>query len=400
MNTRQQRHYDRIADLVREKGFSVIGNYTNQRTDILLCCPMGHEINVTPMSITQNHLRCRLCPTKKEADFVSLVEDKGGCVLGKYTGIFNRVLILCEKGHETLMIPTCVKNGSWCNHCRKEKALSSPAHKESMNRFYKTIEQTEHIVTGEYINTSTKIEVMCRNNHTRTVRPKSFSQNPGCKVCLGRDYESCKNRLKSYVESKNGILLSEYTNSYSYSYVLIRCHNDHEFSAHPSKMVYNRSWCSVCEASNGERETGEMLKILGIKYERQFRLKCTRRKSYDYYFSINNSEFLLEYDGKQHFQFIKHFHRTEDNFEIQQNVDRLKTYAAINMGYNMIRIDYKSRDRICEIIKAAILEPKTLYLSNPDMYEWLFEGLDTCFIANNCATEYMNVIEDNDIPLY
>ena len=50
---------------------------------------------------------------------------------------------------------------------------------------------------------------------------------------------------------------------------------------------------------------------------------------------------VLEFHGRQHYEFIPYFHRTIDNFKYRLNKDFIKKQAALSRGYNYISISYR-----------------------------------------------------------
>ena len=62
------------------------------------------------------------------------------------------------------------------------------------------------------------------------------------------------------------------------------------------------------------------------------------KKRFDFYLPKFN--LLIEADGDQHFRANSYFHANKQNFHIYQATDRLKTWAALNLGFRIARIDY------------------------------------------------------------
>lgn len=122
--------------------------------------------------------------------------------------------------------------------------------------------------------------------------------------------------------------------------------------------------------SKGEQACMKYLDKLGIKYEKQYKLKNLDNRLYDLYFEYNNKKYLLEFDGIQHFEKIEFFDMNQSLKE-RQKADIIKTNAARNHKYRLIRIDYTQIDKIEEHIDKALQSKKKLYLSTPEMYEYL-----------------------------
>ena len=129
--------------------------------------------------------------------------------------------------------------------------------------------------------------------------------------------------------------------------------------------------CPTCVNSKGEEKCKDILKDLNINPLCQFSFDDHRKYKYDFCFSYNNINFILEYDGKQHFKRSKLFHETEEEFEMSRNRDIFKTNLALSRGFRIIRIDYTQIKILKEHITNAIEATTNLYLSGKEMYSWL-----------------------------
>lgn len=75
----------------------------------------------------------------------------------------------------------------------------------------------------------------------------------------------------------------------------------------------------------------------------------------DGYFPENN--LAVEYDGQQHYEFVKFFHENEENFERRKMLDKHKEKILKELNINLIRIRYDDPiniDFIKEKIKSTI----------------------------------------------
>lgn len=61
---------------------------------------------------------------------------------------------------------------------------------------------------------------------------------------------------------------------------------------------------------------------------------------YEYDIYIPSENMLIEYNGRQHYEYVKFFHRKIANFNRQVYRDRLKKQLAINNGYDLVIIKY------------------------------------------------------------
>lgn len=95
--------------------------------------------------------------------------------------------------------------------------------------------------------------------------------------------------------------------------------------------------------SSGENMVAAVLKSFNINFKYNSLLYIDNNKIYiDFSFSINNQEYWIEYNGKQHYEFVDYFFKTQDRFEKQLERDALvRKYAKEN---NIILIELKYCD--------------------------------------------------------
>lgn len=130
--------------------------------------------------------------------------------------------------------------------------------------------------------------------------------------------------------------------------------------------------------SHGEAFCGKVLKEKGLKTIPQYRIKLLPRYRFDYYFTYQGREYLLEFDGQQHFRFTPWFHRSEKDFEKRRKRDLVKTSIALNSGYHVIRIAYCDLPRTLDVLEEALESQDKLTLSNIKTYTYFIEH-DTLF---------------------
>ena len=141
--------------------------------------------------------------------------------------------------------------------------------------------------------------------------------------------------------------------------------------------INNKSGCPICSSSKGELECFNVFQRRNVKIEREYTILYLSRKKFDFFFIVQDRKFLLEYDGIQHFEQWVSFSKNKtpeerkELFEKRQQVDILKTQKALEEGYTLIRIDYTQIDNIECHITAGINSSDNLYLSTPEMYEYI-----------------------------
>lgn len=123
--------------------------------------------------------------------------------------------------------------------------------------------------------------------------------------------------------------------------------------------------------SQGESYCGNYLRQQGIVPIPQYRIPQLPRYRYDYYFSHQGRDFLLEVDGQQHFEMTTWFHRTPAAFEKARRRDLLKSSVALLAGYTLIRIAYPDLPRFDDLLGVALKNATRLHLSNQELYLYL-----------------------------
>ena len=140
--------------------------------------------------------------------------------------------------------------------------------------------------------------------------------------------------------------------------------------------------CRHCSKSELARVTFQALRILGINFKTEEICKGFNGNNnyYDCVFSYNDQKYILEVDGKMHFEYIPRFHDEEEGkFEAARFRDVHKHWSALHKSRKVIRIDYTVpfSQVLDHIIKALQLleNGDSEYYSNPEMYDWLIEGV-------------------------
>ncbi len=118
-----------------------------------------------------------------------------------------------------------------------------------------------------------------------------------------------------------------------------------------------------------EERMAQCLNSIGLKFTEQYRVPDS---AYAYDFCVPSIGTLIECDGRQHFEFIKHFHRTEEGFNAQKYRDNAKNVLAEENGYRLIRVDYTQKNKFMEHLERAISSSGQLYTSS-----YLYDGLWT-----------------------
>lgn len=299
---------------------------------------------------------------KSYNDFCNIVANKKGVIIGTYINNTTKVLVQCDEGHQWETTPRNLKKGRWCPKC------GGTSGNQGRETFYRIINEKGGIALNDYINNRTKVLLQCNKGHQWETTPSCIKIGTWCPMCADVSPEQARDKFYSIIQERGGITLSEYVDSTTK--ILLQCDKGHQWYTSP-KNIRNSRWCPTCNMSKGELMIKTFLVYNQVPFEEQYTIPELPKKKYDFYAFYNNRHFIIEYDGKQHFKYTEYFHRTSNSFEENRQVDILKHTVAKNMGYVIVRIDYKSLDQIWEHLMNAFLSPTNEYLSNPDMYLFL-----------------------------
>lgn len=369
---RKEQAAEKFRLFVEEKGGIVIGPYKSGTLPIKIRCLNGHEWAVITTAVYSGAwcAKCNRLKTMKgtEEKVIKVVTKKGGELLKGYDNFEEGVIIKCKNNHIWTVHPRTLLfgNGSWCQKC-------IGYDKESrVNKFKSTIESKGGMVLGEYTDNHTPVLVQCPAGHRWSIFPRVAYKGGFCELCSEHGPVQRRQKLETYVQEKEGFILEcpefpKYADT-----VKIQCKKGHIWETIPGLVSDRKSWCPICKESKGELNVVKVLQSMDIEFVRQAKLRSIPRKMYDFSFVVGDNNFLLEFDGIQHFEYEHFFHKCEEDFLYKQNIDRIKTYIALKEGYKVIRIDDKSINHVeRHICNALEQEDGNLYLSKPEKYEWL-----------------------------
>lgn len=121
----------------------------------------------------------------------------------------------------------------------------------------------------------------------------------------------------------------------------------------PADIIHGRSHCPKCRTkeSAGEQKIKNILDSFNIKYFQQYPLKDSRQL-FDFFLPDYN--LTIEYNGRQHYEYIPFFHKTQDGFKNQLERDEKKRLYCKQNNISLLEISYKQDNDIEEIIKNKI----------------------------------------------
>lgn len=122
----------------------------------------------------------------------------------------------------------------------------------------------------------------------------------------------------------------------------IECQDGHVFTITLSNLNLKR-WCPDCNINLGELIT---LNIFEYSFDKEFKkvrpdwLKYPNAGNLELDGYNNQLNLAFEYNGIQHYEYIKHFHRTKENFEKRKEYDEFKAKKCEENDVELIIIPY------------------------------------------------------------
>ena len=136
--------------------------------------------------------------------------------------------------------------------------------------------------------------------------------------------------------------------------VIITCPIHGDFEQNPLSHLHGCG-CSSCNESHGEREIARILQSYNKNFDRQKKFTdCKKIFELPFDFYIPSMHTIIEFDGLQHFEPIKHF-GGQEAFEKLKTNDKIKNYYCEDNYINLIRIKYDEVDKIERILKGTIM---------------------------------------------
>ena len=255
--------------------------------------------------------------------------------------------------------------GQGCPLCKNERIAKSNS-KYNLQTFIKKAKQIHKNKYDYskviYQEVKKKIEIICK------IHNKSFYQTVeghligyGCRLCGIDKYKNKKkiglSEFKKMANKKhnykyNYSLIKHYENNTQIIDIICKKHPDKVFKKDVANHLRGQG-CPLCSASKGEEIIRKFLKKNKIIFEQQKTFdgcKLKHKLRFDFYLPLLNT--IIEFNGMQHYQEIKYFHKNPKfNFNNQKKRDKIKRNFAINKKIRLIEIPYWNIHEIENILK-------------------------------------------------
>lgn len=221
----------------------------------------------------------------------------------------------------------------------------------------------KYLFLEEYKTTHVKLKVShVECGYEYSVSPANFLSGYRCPKCSRKSVSSKQTRPAKDIFnhlSNNDFEFIEFPYGYDNdkSKVTVKCPNNH-ISTKSVVAVMHHLGCPKCRSSKGENKIREILSEMNIKFEEQYRFDdCRYKYPLPFDFAVfnkdDNIQFLIEYDGEQHYT----PYRTKDGNlkleEVKRNDNIKSRYCLIN-DIKLIRIPYWDFSNIQAILLNVI----------------------------------------------
>ena len=240
-------------------------------------------------------------------------------------------------------------HGNWCPTCAGNTKLDIEECKEFASS------KGGECLSTKYVNAHTKMKWRCSQGHQwESGFGPIKSHGYWCSTCAGvskLDIEECK----EFAISKGGECLStEYVNTRTK--MKWRCFEGHEWESDFAHIKNQGCWCPKCATNNmSENLCRDIFEKYLLEKFPNVRPKFLDGLELDGYNEELNIAF--EYNGIQHYEYNKHFHRNDPNvFEKQKERDLKKYKICRDRNIKLIIIPYQYDYRNPQLLEDYIYD--------------------------------------------
>lgn len=264
----------------------------------------------------------------------------------------------CE--HIWTTIPQHMKNRkSGCPACAKKDEIT-----RYKVRFREFLKKEKLELLSELKGYRDEIEVRCKVCKKEWVTYPMRLKAPKSKGCTDCNAEKrrieMEKEFKEYLKTRDDLeMIGNFKRNYLKAKFKCRiC--DKEWSSIPDDIKKNYG-CPFCKLSKGEKGIEKYLKEKGIEYISQWsEHNCIYKKRLRFDFYLPELNLVIEFQGKQHYEYIPFFHRTKKNYLNCQMRDLRKKEYCKEHKINYLEISYLEQENISYILDHYLYENSNL----------------------------------------
>lgn len=295
-------------------------------------------------------------------------------ILGDYNGMYERIEYICHKCN-TIQSPVAASLvlGNGCKTCGKKQ--SGVTQRKSHQEFVDELKSINDkiIPIEQYVTRTTKITFMCELGHTWKATPGEVLSGSGCPYCSGHrllvgfnDFATTNPWMLAYLANPDdGYRYTQGSNTRI------------DFKCPLCGSIQNRKICTVsykgfhCErcgdgVSYPNKFGRAFFDQLPLKqYHTEYHPDWGRPYFYDIYFQLDDKEYIVEWDGEQHFEEKNSFGANSVN---QKMIDEVKNKLAHDNNVCLIRVNCAESN--CDYIRCNIENSELSMLFDLKQIDW------------------------------
>jgi rubredoxin len=338
----EKKNLQETKEYVQSFGYALLSQYKNARTNLDIQCDKGHRYEATWNGFQQGN-RCPYCSEKKVT--YSQVREHI-----EQQGYF--LLSQQYKNNSTKLDVRCNKGHkyevSWSNFRQGSRCPYCNKKKVTYQQVKDYIEQQGHyLLSLNYTNSSTNLDFECKEGHRYQMTWDRFKQGCRCPTCGNKKKGSTLRLTYQYIKNHIGqhgyVLLSKQYKNNNIK-LNVQCNKKHQYKVTWGDFQQGCR-CPKCNESKGEKKIAEILINFNLPFIRQHRLGDTQLRLDFFIPSLNLG---IEYDGQHHFEPTRFggisVDKAINNFKEQQQRDKSKNRVCKDLEIKLIRIPYNQAD--------------------------------------------------------
>lgn len=168
-----------IKSYYAEYGYILDSVYKHSHTKDTLICPNSHTFEIALSSFKKGS-RCRECfveKIKSTHEYVFNYHKEHGYRLDSlYNNAHTKNDVFCPEGHKIKIRFNDFQQGIRCSECHGNKKLTQ----QFVKNYY---EEQGYKLESEYVNNSTKSDLVCPKNHKIKMNFNNFKNGKRCREC-------------------------------------------------------------------------------------------------------------------------------------------------------------------------------------------------------------------------
>jgi len=260
----------------------------------------------------------------------------------QYIDSHTKVIIICPEHDEFDQSPNAHLKGQSCPECGFEKVgnINKNSKEEFLEKAIEIHGNKYDYSKVNYINSWTKIIIICPEHGEFEQTPNNHLKGQRCGLCHGNINLSKEEFIEKAIaihDYKYDYDKVEYINNSTK--VTIICPKHGEFEQIPKNHLAPQG-CPICKSSKGELAILGILEKYNINYKREYRIVDEKYLLY-YDFYLPDHNVLIEFHGRQHYEFIPYFHKTLEGFNEAKKRDLFKIWLAKEKHIKLIEFNHK-----------------------------------------------------------